>query len=154
MKQLLLLITALAIVFSVNGQETFPLVENEAGPLPCFLKTIEAKHDARLLSMLEGHISNNKINKNIEGFRVEIFFSSNADARENALKKKVEFLTQYPDNAVHLVYIAPNFRVRVGNFRTKNEALKLLKDIKGTYPLSFIVTDKIDFPLMKPLQYE
>jgi len=30
----------------------------------------------------------------------------------------------------------------------------LLKDIKGTYPLSFIVTDKIDFPLMKPLQYE
>jgi hypothetical protein len=154
MKQFLLLIAALATVFSVNGQETFPGVENEIGTLPGFIKTIDTNQDARLNNMLEWHIANNKINKNIEGYRVEIFFSSDADARENALKKKIEFLTQFPDNTVHIIYLAPNFRVRAGDFRTKNEALKLLRDIKSVYPLSFIVADKIDFPMMKQVQYE
>lgn len=154
MKHLLLLITAMATVFSVNGQVAFQNFENQAVVLPDFIQTIDKKHDYRLDKMLEWHISNNKINKNIEGFRVEIFFSSDADARGKAFKKKLEFLTQYPDNTVHIKYVAPNFRVRVGDFRTKNEALKLLKEIKNTYPLSFIVTDNIDYPLMKPLKYE
>jgi hypothetical protein len=55
---------------------------------------------------------------------------------------------------VHVKYISPNFRVRVGDFRTKNEALKLYREIKSNYPVAFIVADEIDFPLMKPVQYE
>jgi hypothetical protein len=104
--------------------------------------------------MLKWHIENNKINNKIDGFRVEIFFSSDLDAKDKALMKKKEFLSVYPDNIVHVKYVSPNFRVRVGDFRTKNEALKLLREIKGTYTVAFIVTDKIDFPLMKQVQYE
>ena len=68
--------------------------------------------------------------------------------------QKVKFLSKYPDYAVHIKYDAPNFKVRIGDFRTKNEALKLLKDIDRSYPMAFIVPDKINFPLLKKTSYE
>ena len=122
--------------------------------LPAILNNLDITQDPRIDKMLSWHIENNKINNKIDGFRVEIFFSSDFDAKEKALSKKEEFLKIYPDYPVHVKYVSPNFRVRVGDFRTKNEALKLYKEIKNTYPVAFIVTDAIDFPLMKQNQYE
>ena len=154
MKQVLLL--AITIFFSkaIFAQLSYSNNIGSDNSDPEIIKNIQVQQDPLLTEMLEWHVSNNKKDKQIEGFRVEIFFSSDIDAKEKALKKKVEFLKLYPENTVHIKYVAPNFRVRVGDFRTKNEALKLFKEIKNTYPLSFIVTDNIDFPLMKPLQYE
>lgn len=116
---------------------------------PEILTHLNLNQDPRLDKMINWHIEKNMKVDGIEGFRVEIFFSSDINAKENALKKKVEFLSQYPENTVHIKYDAPNFRVRVGDFRTKNEALKLYKEIKNKYPVAFIVADKIDFPLLK-----
>ena len=121
---------------------------------PPIIKNLKINQDPRLEQMLSWHIENNRINNKIEGFRVEIFFSSDFNAKEKAIRKKKEFLLVYPDNAVHVKYISPNFRVRVGDFRTKNEALKLYREIKSNYPVAFIVADEIDFPMMKPVQYE
>ena len=136
------------------AQVIYPDENADKSNRPEVIKNININQDPRLDKMLEWHIANNKINNKIDGFRVEIFFSSDFDAKEKALKKKKEFLSIYPDNIVHVKYISPNFRVRVGDFRTKNEALKLYKEIKSTYPVAFIVTDDIDFPLMKQVQYE
>jgi hypothetical protein len=99
--------------------------------------------------MLNWHIAKNEKMDGMEGFRVEIFFSADLDALEQAKNKKVEFLSKFPDYLVHIKYEAPNFKVRVGDFRTKNEALKLKKDIERDYPMAFIVPDKIKFPLLK-----
>lgn len=149
----------LLFIFIFTGQFIFAQVslpdeQTQDSKLPEILNNIQVNRDPIVDKMLEWHIENNKIRNNIEGFRVEIFFSSNIDAREKALKKKMEFLSVYPENTVHIKYISPNFRVRVGDFRTKNEALKLYKEIKDNYPVAFIVADEIDFPLMKQEQYE
>jgi hypothetical protein len=154
MKQILFLAIFTLFSIAISAQVSYQNSTGVETKDPEIIKNILVQQDPLLSEMLEWHISKNKENKQIEGFRVEIFFSSDIDAKEKALKKKVEFLTLYPENTVHVKYVAPNFRVRVGDFRTKNEALKLFKEIKNTYPLSFIVTDNIDFPLMKPLQYE
>lgn len=138
----------------IFAQVTFPDEKTQDSNLPEILKTLIINQDPRLEKMLSWHIENNKIKNRIDGFRVEIFFSSSFDAKEKALKKKEEFLASYPDKIVHVQYISPNFRVRVGDFRTKNEALKLYKEIKNIYPVAFIVADEIDFPLMKQIQYE
>ncbi len=138
----------------IIAQVSFPDVKTQESNLPEILKNIEVHQDPLVEKMLGWHIENNKIKNKIDGFRVEIFFSSDVDAKEKALKKKMDFLSVYPDNTVHIKYISPNFRVRVGDFRTKNEALKLYKEIKDNYPVAFIVTDEIDFPLMKQVQYE
>ena len=106
--------------------------------------------------MLSWHIENNRIKNKIDGYRVEIFFSSEFNAKEKALQVKQEFREIYPNStdSVHVKYISPNFRVRVGDFRSKNEALKLHRDIKNTYRVAFIVADAIDFPLKKQEEYE
>ncbi len=138
----------------IIAQVSFPEDRTQGSNRPEILRNIEINQDPLVDKMLDWHIENNKIKNKIDGFRVEIFFSSDVDAKEKALKKKTEFLSVYPDNIVHIIYVSPNFRVRVGDFRTKNEALKLYKEIKDNYPVAFIVTDEIDFPLMKQVQYE
>ncbi len=154
MKRYLLLFLCILTGQVVFAQVSFPDDKTQASNLPEILNHIQVNRDPLLDKMLGWSIENNKIKNKIDGFRVEIFFSSDVDAKEKALKKKMEFLSVYPDNTVHVKYISPNFRVRVGDFRTKNEALKLYKEIKDNYPVAFIVTDEIDFPLMKQVQYE
>jgi hypothetical protein len=154
MKLFLLFVLNILTGQIIFAQVTFPEDQTRESNLPELFYNLDINEDPRIEKMLSWHIENNKFKNKIDGFRVEIFFSSEIDAKEKALKKKAEFLAIYPDNNVHIVYISPNFRVRVGDFRTKNEALKLYKEIKNTYPLAFIITDEIDFPLMKQIQYE
>ena len=91
----------------------------------------------------------NKKRDGMAGYRVEIFNSSAFNAREQAFKMKKEFLSKYNNYNVHIKYAAPIFRVRVGDFRTKNEALKLHKSIQRDYPGAFVAPDVIDFPVLK-----
>lgn len=146
----------LGLIFSqvIMAQVTLPVDSLVEPTRPAILTRLNVEQDARLDKMLNWHIQQNTKINGIEGFRVEIFFSSEADAFDMAKKKKIEFLSLYPENPVHIKYDAPNFRVRVGDFRTKNEALKLYQDIKKNYPVAFIVADNIDFPLMKQIKYE
>ncbi len=118
------------------------------------LEELQVNRDPRLDKMLKWHVEKNKNREGMEGYRVEIFFSSTMDAREQAQKVKAQFLSAYPEYPVHIKFAAPNFRVRVGDFRTKNEAWRLYKTIQSDYTAAFIVPDIIEFPLLKPNQYE
>jgi hypothetical protein len=154
MKRFLLVYLSVLTSQLLIAQVSFPAQNNEQSNRPEVIKNLKINQDQRLDKMLTWHIENNRTRNKMEGFRVEIFFSSDFDAKEKALRKKKDFLSVYPDNAVHIKYVSPNFRVRVGDFRTKNEALKLYREIKSNYPVAFIVADEIDFPMMKPVQYE
>ncbi len=147
----LLLLLAANVIFA---QDIYPEQDTTEEKRPDILNHLTIIQDSRLDKMLAWDIEKNKKIDGIEGYRVEIFFSPDADAYEKATKKKVEFLSKHPDIPVHIKYDAPNFRLRVGDFRTKNEALKLYKKIKGTYRVAFIVGDNIKFPLLKQEQYE
>ena len=131
------------------AQATIPEDIQEEPIQPGILQNLQVNQDPRLNKMLNWHFVKNEKMNGMEGFRVEIFFSADMDALEQAKNKKVEFLSEYPENVVNIKYDAPNFKVRVGDFRTKNEALKLLKKIEKSYPMAFIVPDKINFPLLK-----
>jgi hypothetical protein len=159
-RSLFILITGLLVCHLAGAQVTFPgrseynpteSSEAESGPAP-ILNRIHVNQDPRLEKMLRWHFDNNKIRDGISGYRVEIFFSSSQNAKDQALNKKKEFLSRYSEYNVHIKYSAPNFRVRVGDFRTKNEALKLLRRIQKDYPGAFIVPDTIEFPLLIPEQ--
>jgi hypothetical protein len=156
MRFLFLLLAGLLINHLVTAQVTFPGIPEvsvadsvEAEPA-YILDRIHVNQDPRLEKMLKWHIVNNRMRDGISGYRVEIFFSSALNAKEQALNKKKEFLSRYSEYNVHVKYSAPNFRVRVGDFRTKNEALKLHRRIRKDYPGAFIVPDLINFPELKP----
>ena len=154
MRIIFLFITSLFAVQSLFSQTVVSEKNKEETTEPAILQNLHVNQDPRLDKMLNWHIVKNEKMDGMEGFRVEIFFSSELDAYEQAKNQKVSFLSKYRDHAVHIKYDAPNFKVRVGDFRTKNEALKLLKTIERNYPMAFIVPDKIKFPLLKKNNYE
>ena len=149
MKSLFLFVLCFYFSQMLFAQDVFTEEMEVDSIRPAILDNLNVNQDVRLDKMLKWHIEQNESLNGISGFRVEIFFSSNSDAKEKAFRKKVEFLSVYPNNTVHVKYDIPNFRVRVGDFRTKNEALKLYKEIKSTYPVAFIIADDIEFPLKK-----
>lgn len=79
----------------------------------------------------------------IDGYRVLIFFDMDKTLAE---QQKAQFINLYPQHKAYVDYLAPNYRVRVGNFRTELEAEKLKQEILGLYPTSIVVADKIQLP--------
>jgi hypothetical protein len=81
--------------------------------------------------------------QNLRGYRVQIFLGSE---RKTAEDTKRTFLQKYPDVPAYLSWLAPNFRLRVGDLRTRLEAERMLRDLKPLYPGSYIVPDEIEPP--------
>ena len=72
----------------------------------------------------------------------------------NLLKKtfaaKAKFSNMYPNCMAYLIFDSPNFKVRVGDFRTKLEAQALLFKLAEDFPTLFLVEDKINKPPVEP----
>ena len=87
----------------------------------------------------------NYTSSGVDGYRVQIFSESGNNAKEHAQKSLSDFNQSLYENAAYLIYQQPNFKVRCGDFRTKAEAQKLLKQLSGQYPGAYIVKDNIKF---------
>lgn len=83
--------------------------------------------------------------KGVDGYRVQIFQGNKADA----FKTKADFMQKYPNCNVYVLFITPDFRVRVGDFRTRSEAIKTKYSIEKDFPNPYIVDDIINFPELK-----
>lgn len=77
-----------------------------------------------------------------DGYRVQIYFGNRNTARD----RRADFVTRFPGHAAYISYLAPNFRLRVGDFRTRLESEKFKNEIARYYPGSYIVKDKIELP--------
>lgn len=76
------------------------------------------------------------------GYRVQIFLGD----RKTAEDTKRGFLQKYPEQPAYLSWLAPNFRLRVGDLRTRLDAERLLHELRTVYPGSYIVPDDIEMP--------
>jgi hypothetical protein len=82
--------------------------------------------------------------KKIEGFRIQITSFSGVNSRALIEKTAEQFKQQFPDILCNISYSEPNFRLRVGNYRTKLEAYKDLHKIAHFFPGAFVFKDQID----------
>jgi len=82
----------------------------------------------------------------IDGYRVMIYFDQDKSKSES---EKLKFMNRYNEHKTYIDYLAPNYRVRVGNFRTKLEAEKLKQEILGDFPTCVVVSDKIQLPELR-----
>jgi len=142
------------LVKTADAQQFGQSIPCQDSVIVSFLQNLQIECNPFLNKMVEWHTKKNREKEGLDGYRVEIFFSSMKDAKKEALKVKADFLSRYPDYVVHIKYVSPNFRVRVGDFRTKAEAWSLYKKIQKAYPTAFVVPDIINFPLLKPSKYE
>lgn len=102
--------------------------------------------DERIDELVKRHIEINRREEGMPGYRIRIFSQSGQAARQNATMARAEFFNKYPDAETYLDYDPPNFRVYVGDFRTRSEALRMQRKIRNDYPYSFIVSSRINLP--------
>ncbi len=96
--------------------------------------------------VVEKHVKINTEKPLMRGWRIQVYSVSGVGSKEKANEVLEKFSEAYPDAAAYVVYNAPYFRVRIGNFRTQIEALYFLQCIIADYPHGFPVIDYIDYP--------
>lgn len=107
---------------------------------------VNVVQDSRIDSLLAKYIEVNEINSGIEGWRIEIFFEAGNNSKTQAMEARSVFIEKYSDMPSYLMFQQPYYKVRAGDFRTKVEAVKFLKEIESDYPNAFVVNDEINFP--------
>lgn len=88
------------------------------------------------------HIEKNK-KRMINGYRLRIYFDNAQNARAVSEQIATAFSEQFPDVPIYRVYANSYFKVTVGDFRSKSEAMRFLNMIKGIYPSVFLVKESL-----------
>lgn len=100
-----------------------------------------------IYSAMNSHLKDNA-SRTLSGYRIRIFFDNKQSARvasEEALKK---FESLFHDVSAYRSYANPYFKVTVGDFRTKSEAMSYLERIRKDFPSAFVVKENIAFPVI------
>ena len=93
--------------------------------------------DSRIDKLNETYTSSHKL----KGFRVQIH---SGQKKQLANQARLRFTRVYRKTKAHDTYEQPNFKVRVGDFKTKLEALKFKNELTKHFPNCYIVKDEID----------
>ena len=136
MKKNILLLSSLFWLLAAHAQSS--------DSLKVFAVDSNIIQDKRMNELVLKHVLVNEARKGkIKGYRVQIHFGQE---KAKALEVKSKFMAQHNGVASYLDYQQPYFKIRVGDFRTKLEAYKLLQEISNEFTGSFIVSDDIELP--------
>ncbi len=102
---------------------------------------VKVVKDPRLDLLIRKQIYINTLSiRNQPGFRVQII-STNKRNEANDIKARVMQL--YPDYRTYLDYQAPYFKVRVGDFKNREEAAELRERLTSSFPGGVFVVPAI-----------
>lgn len=100
----------------------------------------------RLHKQVNADMMENMNDDGVYGYRIQIYFDSGNNSKQRATDVMEDFILEHPETGAYIMFTEPWYKVRVGDFRTKLEALGFLQKIKSTYPDAFIIKDMIHFP--------
>jgi len=102
--------------------------------------------DKRIDDLIHRHVQLNAERGGLDGYRIQIYFGSGAMGREEANEHHARALSYFPELKVHLIYQYSYYKVRIGDFRTREEAFRWHQKVKRRFPNAYIVPDIIIFP--------
>jgi hypothetical protein len=107
---------------------------------------VKIVQDERVDLLVNKHIQINQTRDGIEGYRIQIFFDSGTNSKTKAQSIFESFKARYPETGAYLTFKAPNYKARVGDFRTKLDAQRYLNSIIDEYPNAWVIEDMINLP--------
>lgn len=107
--------------------------------------SVKVNHPAQVDSLFVRYIEANA-EKKIPGYRIRLFFDNKQTARDESQEMEKEFKLRFPAIPIYRTYTNPFFKIVVGDYRTKSEATKALKEIVIVYPKAIIIKENIAFP--------
>ncbi len=131
-----------AVDTTLAGKDIFRIMGNGMGGAD-----VKIDQSKLISDSMESHIRSND-KRTMTGYRVRIFFDNKQTARNESEETLKRFNSLYPEVKAYRIYANPYFKVTVGDFRTKSEAMALLTRIKGSFPSAFVVKENIEYPVV------
>ena len=95
--------------------------------------TVNIQQNQKVEKLMEVKAELNENNKIRDRFVIQLFNGDNGEANEVIQEYRKTY--EYPSQ---ITYEAPNYKVWIGNFRSRLEADRALLKIKENYPSAFI----------------
>ena len=108
---------------------------------------VEIYQSQEIANTIRQQVADNSA-RSISGYRVRIFFDNKQTARKASEEIYERFTALYRDVKAYRTYANPYFKVTVGDFRTRSEAMELLSRIKSEFPSAFLVKENIEYPII------
>ena len=129
--------------------ETF---DETAYPAEMPVVDVEVVHDVPI-QLMQGQAGAGTVSQR-SGFRIQVAFAREKDVADQAVEGVHTWLQRMRaenpqvnvfqmELPVHNIYLQPYFRVRVGNFPSREKAEELLNLMVRDYPEAFIVVDQV-----------
>ncbi len=99
--------------------------------------TIDSSDEIKTL--IEKKISYNAQIKNQNGYRIQLFYGSETGVRNIRSK----FAKLHPNTPTYIDFDTPDWKIRVGNYKTRLEAERALKKIRANFLYAYIMKYKI-----------
>jgi len=113
------------------------------------LDTVIVRKDSRLDILNAKQASLNKFaskftsNGLYHGYRLQVL---NTRSRDQAYKLKAELLQRFPEQKSYVLFQAPYFKIRFGNFTEKGDALRYKNILSAIYPQGiYVVNDEVEY---------
>ena len=100
--------------------------------------------DEDILLLIESFKKENT-GKQISGYKIQLYSGS----RKGAFDLKLDFMKKVPETTATVVYESPDFKLQVGDYRTKLEAERAMAVIWPQYKSAFVVKTMIDLPKLE-----
>ena len=102
--------------------------------------TVRIESSAHIDQMLAQKKNYNKSLEKFQGFKIQIYYGSEKECYE----VKEEFKSLYPDIATSIIFSTPQWKLQIGNYRTRLEADHSMVGIKKEYPSAIVLATEID----------
>jgi hypothetical protein len=80
--------------------------------------------------------------RSMRGYRLLVM---NTNKRNEAIDAKTKIYTYFPELKAYLIYQTPYFKLKAGNFKTRDEAEHYRKNLNTVFPKGvFIINDTIE----------
>jgi SPOR domain len=81
----------------------------------------------------------------VQGFRIQVM---NSPDRVKVFAAKAKVFEQFPDWKPYLLYQSPNYKLRIGNFKTQDEAQDAMRQLSKLFPSGlYVIPDVIELKL-------
>lgn len=114
--------------------------------LPGLLQSQEKEGDLRVESsasineLVEQKKAYNKELNSYSGFKIQIYYGSEKECYEI----KDEFTSLFPEIPTSIIFSTPQWKLQVGEYRTRLEADKNIQAIKKEYPSAIVLSTDIE----------
>jgi len=101
---------------------------------------LRVESSASVKELIAQKIAYNKEQNSYPGYKIQIYYGSEKECYEI----KDEFTSLFPDIPTSIIFSTPQWKLQVGEYRSRLEADKSIQSIKKEYPSAIVLSTEIE----------